>query len=87
MFEAHITYDGRHRAVVEYHCPKGWKFSAIDGDPVLGKKVFCYLTSYDVDGKRLLERLYTAIAAVPVLPCREKIEMIVYDTKTGVNVL
>ena len=92
LYEAHITYAIEDQAAVEkYHSPE-WKFSAIDGDPVLGKKVFCYLTSYDANPHKLLDRMKCEadslryFSEVPgydgAEPVRQKIERIVYDTKT-----
>lgn len=90
LFEAHITYSSRHREWVEKNHSPDWKFSAIDGDPVLGKEVFCYLTSYDDSAENLLRRM---VRERDRLMCcvkneygpgavRMKIERIVYDTKT-----
>lgn len=87
-FEAHITCPREASAVVEALAGEHWKFSAIDGDPLLGKQPYCYLTAYDTSADALLGRV-TAMAHqircrdVEVL--REKIEEIIYDTKTGVD--
>lgn len=46
-YEAHITFPRRDEETVKRLALSGrWKFSRIDGDPVLGDAVFCYLTSY-----------------------------------------
>lgn len=93
LFEAHITYRSKDRGLVEdCHSPE-WKFSAIDGDPVMGKEVFCYLTSYDESAESLLRRMVRErdrLAAMllsdrphGIMAVRMKIERIVYDTKTG----
>lgn len=92
LYEAHITYDLVDRTTVEASHSPEWKFSAIDGDPVLGAKTFCYLTSYDSDAGRLLERMRmetAAVVAVAIAACRKepfpvrlKVERIVYDSKT-----
>jgi hypothetical protein len=85
LYEAHITYEIEHREAVEKHRSDKWKFSAIDGDPILGKKVFCYLTSYDSSATRLLERMQEEVSRIGVKEVRQKIEKIVYDTKTSRN--
>ncbi len=91
MYEAHITFKNSDRELVQKNCPHGWKFSAIDGDPVLGKEVFCYLTSHGINGKKLLERaraevvVYKACHGIDAV--RTKVEHIVYDTKAGINLL
>jgi hypothetical protein len=85
LFEAHITYDIEHKSRVAALCPHGWKFSKIDGDPVMGTKVFCYLTSYRNDDQELLRAARAAVGMVGVLPLRLKIERIVYDSKIERN--
>ena len=85
LYEAHITYKAEHRAHLEALLIPGWKFSAIDGDPVLGKEVYCYLTSYDKDGKNLLARMQRTVETIGFEAVRQKVEQIVYDTKTGRN--
>lgn len=61
-----------------------WKTSEIDGDPILGKKVFFYFTSYGADYDGLAHRMYDLRNTlespgidVPVI--RMKIEQIVFD--------
>lgn len=85
IFECHITCNRADadavKAVAEY---VGWKFSQIDGDPVLGKEVFCYLTTHDNHFITMNERMEKAAAclqAVNVHVVRKKIELIIYDTK------
>ncbi len=88
MYEAHITFERENAAKVEeIGSSIGWKFSKIDGDPVLGQKVFCYLTRHAKDGAQLLLDAMEATTAVGVTVIRVKVEHIVYDTKTGINVL
>jgi len=88
-FEAHITMPRDKAEDVEKWAEiSGWKFSQIDGDPLMGKQAYCYLTNYDTDGKRLLMRTVTLGLnlqehGIPVL--RQKIEQIIYDTKTNVD--
>jgi hypothetical protein len=84
-YECHITVrraDAEKAQIVasEHH----WKFSQIDGDPVLGKEVFAYLTTHDSDVRRMFKRMELAVVNLKnsgVEVIREKIELIVYDTK------
>lgn len=93
-FEVHVTchrHDGikAQAAVKAFPNLKDLHFSAIDGDPQLGKKAFCYFTTHSNNYITAYHQMKMCVAAlqhaeVPVL--REKIEMIMYDTKTGVGV-
>lgn len=87
LYEAHITYKEECRTMLEALTIPGWKFSCIDGDPVLGKQKFCYLTSYDIDGKILLHRMRMVVESMGFSCVRQKIEHIVYDTKTDIDEL
>lgn len=92
-FEAHITMPREQGQLVEQMAASllgKFSYSAIDGDPVMGKRPYCYLTAYDTDGLRLLETVRFASlnlrsAGIDVL--REKVEEIVYDSKTGHDTL
>lgn len=90
-YECHITLKGvpgdlLKRQVESYH---GWKFSAIDGDPTLGQSVFCYATKHYNAKHELdyvIERMHevaTELAGKAVVEevIREKVELVVYDTK------
>lgn len=88
-YEAHVTCpreaSDEVRKVGEL---TGWKFSAFDADPIMGDKPFCYLTSYSQDVYRLRaesDALARLLAQHGVQVLREKIERIVFDTKTGVD--
>jgi hypothetical protein len=89
--ECHLTYDVKDAATVEsigVAADLNFKFSRIDGDPLMGAKPFCYLTAYH-ENPTILFGLMNAVALalekVGISPLREKIERIVYDTKTGIN--
>lgn len=87
-FEAHITCPRVTSAVVKTFAVQGWVFSAIDGDPVMGKRPYCYLTAYDTNGVNLrdsVESMASALRMCGVEVLREKVEEIIYDTKTGVD--
>lgn len=85
MFECHITVstdDVEHATTVAKECH--WKTSEIARDPVLGDKNFFYLTTHARNYTDMWVRLRKAVDMleyfkVPVL--REKIELIVHDTK------
>jgi hypothetical protein len=91
-FEAHITVHIKDAELVK-RLAEGtnyWKYSQIEGDALMGPKPYCYLTGYDVDAGVLLASVGVAVTVlrqggVDVL--REKIERIIFDTKTGVNEL
>lgn len=61
-----------------------WKTSRIEGDPVLGQKVYGYLTAYDKSLTRMEDRLKFAVQYARTLECppiRAKIEQIIYDER------
>lgn len=90
MYECHITIDYIHKdrkdlqVLVESH---EWKFSAIDGDPVLGNGVKCYATKHFafktsiVDVILDMKCIAQYIKGLGYNVCREKVEVIIYDTK------
>jgi hypothetical protein len=90
-FESHITMPREQGALAEEVADAlGMTYSAIDGDPVMGKRAYCYLTCYDTDATRLLGRVQAASFVLRhngVEVLREKVEEILYDTKTGHNVM
>jgi hypothetical protein len=92
MFEGHITCPAEDSGIMNdvvstshRHDPGfRWTYSRIDGDPILGKGVKAYLTTYSSDYKVLLGRLkgmYHALIAEGVKPMRLKIELICYDER------
>jgi hypothetical protein len=88
MFECHITVstDDAEKATEianAYH----WKTSEIARDPVLGDKNFFYLTSHSKQYNEMWNKLKATVimleaSSVPVI--REKIELIVHDTKVKI---
>lgn len=90
-FESHVTCDVADAIVVERVANQaGWKFSRIDGDALMGAKPHCYLTAYSPDAQTLKDDMDVVVELlkfnhVPVL--RQKIERIIFDTKTGVDEL
>ena len=64
-----------------------WKTSEIARDPVLGDKNFFYLTTHTKGYPEMWDRLRFCVAhleamSVPII--REKIEMIIHDTKVKI---
>ena len=83
-FECHLTYNVADSALIETFATEGWKFSAIDGDPILGAKPHCYLTCHHTDWVQMWSKMFNKVQHIREHgkePLREKIELIVYDTK------
>lgn len=88
-YECHITMRGDPefiRPLVESSVT-GWKFSAIDGDPVLGNGVLCYATSHfpvrlsqDVVVEKM-NFVAHCLSQQGAEVIRQKVELVVYDTK------
>lgn len=85
IFECHITFDRKYGDQVRGIAKQfGWKYSQIDGDPVLGKDVFCYLTSHDdhfINMNTRMTQVAEASEDAGAKVLRKKIELIIYDTK------
>lgn len=85
LFECHITVHFSDSLIAASIAEQNhWKTSEIARDPVLGDKPFYYLTKYDEDYVKLFSHLKMTVgdlqrAGARVL--REKIELIMYDTK------
>lgn len=97
-YEAHITFDIKYEGVVKEECEKPvrnkWKFSRFYGDPVLGEKMFCYMSmnidelassySYIYTEEQLLASMMMMcgeMKARGIKPLRAKIEQVRYDTR------
>jgi hypothetical protein len=85
-FEIHLTFDmNKAREVRELNIVLKWKYSQIDGDPVLGNKVFCYLTTHApnfMSARNALEHAVHWLIDQGAMPLRKKIEVVVYDDRT-----
>jgi hypothetical protein len=85
-YECHITFNRADAEQIEGGpLSIGWKFSKIDGDPVLGQKVYCYLTAHDIDYASMFQKMWATIYAVRdhgIEVVRAKIEHIVYDERS-----
>lgn len=93
-FEAHITMPREDQQIVKACTVSrglgAWSFSVIDGDAIMGQNPYCYLTQYCVDQKEMYAQVKAAVAVLSdegATVLREKIEEIIYDTKTGHDVL
>lgn len=83
-YETHITFPGARWRKTRRLAKDGWKFSRMKGDPVLGSKTFCYLTSYnDSYGEAIrLAHIQASLASkIGVMPLRIKVEQEVYDER------
>lgn len=88
MYECHITLELTNIAYIEELIESmGWKFSKIDGDPVLGEGVKCYATAHFNASKNVsevIEEMSHVAGSLHVCGykvIRQKVELIVYDTK------
>lgn len=86
-YECHITMTGDPMVLRKLVEANSWKFSAIDGDPVLGQGVKCYATMFynlrrplravTADLHYVADRLREGGAEI----LRKKIEQVVYDDR------
>lgn len=91
MYECHITIELPDSVFITLLEKKilenGWKFSKIDGDPIFGKGIKCYATQHFNSSKnvnKVLEEMNNVAEHLDILGfnvIREKIELIIYDTK------
>lgn len=90
-YEAHITLLGSPERIKPAVDLIKWKFSVIDGDPVLGKGVKCYATKHfnaKMDKEEVLMDLRMAADALEyALPedevIRRKIELVIFDDRSS----
>lgn len=90
-YECHITIEqlpNQSREHVRQAVERtGWKFSAIDGDPVLGNKVLCYATRHFAnqmapgDVSQRMNIVAEDLSTNQLKVVRQKVELVVYDTK------
>lgn len=85
MYECHITISVLDATLGEAVAKQfHWKTSQIERDPVLGRATYFYLTSHADGPEDMFRRMRECSAelrlrGVPIV--REKIELILYDTK------
>lgn len=86
-YECHITLEGERSAVEQAVKSVGWKFSAIDGDPVMGKGVKCYATKHynsKIPSEAVVAEVETTADELRSRGCnvtREKVELVIHDTR------
>lgn len=85
MFECHVTCLIKDAAIAsEVAKELHWKTSEIARDPVLGNDTFFYLTTHADDLEVMfsrLQRVGDALWIRHVEVVRQKIEVVIYDTK------
>lgn len=92
-YEAHMTFDKKHADDLKHLAEtdsdfSGWQYSAIDDDPIMGQKPYCYLTAYNSEAKKLLDFMHDIKRILNwegIETLRLKVERIIYDSKTGVD--
>lgn len=85
-YEVHITVDLKHNKEAQQVADKhGWKTSEIARDIILGQKSYFYLTQHFREKDKAFEELASTVYSltvnfkIPVI--RQKIELIIFDTK------
>lgn len=81
-YEAHITFDKQYAGRLMDGFGS-WTYSAIDDDPIMGRKPYCYLTAFDNNPDSLKVRADSVLKGLGIPGLRLKIERIVFDSKTG----
>lgn len=87
-YELHVTLIGHAADVKPMVVAIGWKFSSIDGDPVLGPGVKCYATLHLNCNKVTAEMAQSVVqnaanklSGLGATVLREKLELVLYDQK------
>jgi len=87
MVEIHVTTSTKFAAKAqEIAQTLHWKTSEIARDPVLGNDTFFYLTTHSASVKAAFTRLEYCVKQleeVGVEVIRQKIEIVIFDTKLG----
>lgn len=87
-YECHVTLLGAAAAIRPHVEDLKWKFSSIDGDPVLGDGIKCYATRHfnaRVPQQRVLDMLLTTaqrLAERGVTVVRRKVELVLFDDRS-----
>lgn len=91
-YECHITMLGDKNILRPLVEQSKWKFSAIDGDPVLGDGIKCYATMFysnrfkDTDVLDKLLAVANDLAAAGAQIIRKKIEFVIWDERDSGDV-
>lgn len=87
MFECHVTVDVKDAPLAaQIAVLEGWSTSEIARDPVLGNKNYFYLTKHSKFVNKLffeMNQLTLLFAKANIEVLREKIEVIIHDSKQG----
>lgn len=88
-YECHITcYLSDAKIAASVAQQFGWKTSEIARDPLLGDGTYFYLTKHADDYMTLYVEMSVAVVTLlrsDAFVVRQKIEHIVFDTKTGID--
>jgi hypothetical protein len=88
-YECHVTMLGDPKEIRPLVEQTKWKFSAIDGDPVLGDGIKCYATMFynnkmhEIDVLKRLEGTADYLEIMGVKVIRRKVELVIYDDKSS----
>lgn len=86
-YECHVTMIGDPDVIEQDVNDLGWKFSKIDGDPILGEGIKCYATKHypvKMDQKVVVQNVNSVAMALKNLKhkvIRDKVELVIYDSK------
>lgn len=84
-YEVHITFMQEKNSSI--FVSDRWKFSMIDGDPILGKGVKCYLTRQYPRSKSTnvikneIEEIASRLTKLNCKVIRKKIELVIFDER------
>jgi hypothetical protein len=88
-YECHVTMLGDPETIRPHVESRKWKFSAIDGDPVLGEGLKCYATrlfSSRFKTEDIVNNLLNVADELSKQGCnvlRRKVELVIYDDKSS----
>lgn len=88
-YECHVTMLGNPDTIRPLVEAAKWKFSAIDGDPVLGDGIKCYATrmfNNRMSKDTVIEKLGTVSGYLLAHGCkvlRNKVELVIFDDRSS----